>query len=624
QNIWYSLDSFDNTVTGKQDCAIKIYVDVQTLSGESATISQVAVWDLYIEAYGFQSASSVQIKSGARTEYAYGEIINGNADNLDVYIEVTYTSGEKQYVEPMELRYDSELIGTQTLSVRYLDRWLTLEINVYDYVVSLSQVPDITILWGEEIAFEVYGVYARQGAKLLDESEYSVSAYTNQVVGEQIVTITYIKDPKITTDFKINVGDAFKDIALKTAPKTQYSRGDKFDPTSTYVITMISGATREIEYNDVDFYYTPELNSTEEKIGYFQPISIYYRGDGVSNPKQVWSGSCLIPNYVSLLEVLTAGTKTEYKYGEELSIVVRATYANGTVTTLDKKSYGTTFNNKVIGEQKVTVNYVYSGVSYTASLVVYVSDTVSDLSIKSTPNLVSYGYGDVINWTGAKVVVTYSAAGQVLYQGDEIKKLNVSYTTLLAGSQKVTVESGGLSAFFNITVSKETLACQEKSSENVKASLAKRQIAVGLPTTVSEVYASVKVSPYLSAKYQSITLGMLDPLSSSGKKVATGDKLIFVNKEGVEVFVFKVYLNGDTNGDGVINSDDVSGMADMLANGTAKSEVMDHNGDGKANLTDLVGYARQTGGGAPRNVPLTDTARSFITTPVRLKNKEEN
>ena len=95
-----------------------------------------------------------------------------------------------------------------------------------------------------------------------------------------------------------------------------------------------------------------------------------------------------------------------------------------------------------------------------------------------------------------------------------------------------------------------------------------------------------------------------------------------MNKEGVEVFVFKIYLNGDTNGDGVIDRTDISGMAGMLADGTAKSEVMDCNGDGKANLTDLVGYARKTGG-APRNVPLTDTARSFITTPTRLKGKED-
>ena len=620
--IWYSLDSFDNTLVGKQDCLIKIYVSMQTLSGESASYSSIAVWDLSIEAFGFQSAKSVAIKEGARTEYTYGELINGNPDSLDIYISIVYSTGETQDIEPMELRYDSEHIGTQTLMARYLDRWLELEITINDYVSALRPIDDITILWGEEVSFEVYGIYARHGAELLDEGAYSVSGYSNLQIGEQIVTVSYIANPKVTTSFKLVVLDAFKDITLKTAPKTQYSKGDKFDPTSTYTIIMISGATKEVSYNSDDFYYTPELNSTVDKIGEYQRISIYYKGEGVQTPKQVWSGSCLIPNYVSLLEVVLSGSKLEYKYGEELSIVVRATYANGMVTNLDKKSYSTTFNNKVIGKQTVTINYVYSGVNYTAKVEVSVSDTIVNLSITKVPNLVAYGYGDVVNWTGAKVTVTYSAAGQVVYQGDEIKKLNITYSTLLAGSQKVTVESGGLSAFFNITVSKETLACQEKVVEGIKSSLSKRQIAVSEPTTIAQVYASVKVSPYLTAKYHSVTLGMLDPITSGTKKTATGDKLIFVNKDGVEVFVFKIYLNGDTNGDGVIDRTDISGMAGMLADGTAKSEVMDCNGDGKANLTDLVGYARKTGG-APRNVPLTDTARSFITTPTRLKGKED-
>ncbi len=624
QNIWYGFEFFDNSVEGKQECVVKIFVDIQTLSGDVATISQVAVWSLSIEAYGLASTRSVEIKSGARTEYPYGTIINGNPNSVDIYIEVTYTTGAMQSVEPMELRYDSEKLGAQTLSVRYLDKWLDIEITIYDHVIALTSLQNIVTLWGGEIAFDVYGVYACQGEIQLDPSEYEVSSYSTQRLGEQNVTITYLKNTNVTTNFKITVEDAFKDISYKTAPQTQYAKGDKFNPASTYTIIMLSGATKEIAYNDVDFYYTPELNSTEEKIGEGQWISIYYRGEGVTNPKQVWRGSCLVPNYVTQLEVVSAGTKTEYKYGEELSISVRATYANGMVTSLDKKSYETTFNNKIIGEQLVTITYRYVDIEYKTSVVVYVRDTVVKLTIVSSPNLVSYGYGDVINWTGAKVVVTYSAAGQVTYQGDEIKKLNVSYTTLIAGSQKVTVESGGISSFFNVTVSKETLACQEKSTDNVIASLSKRQIAVGEPTTVSEVYASVKVSPYLSAKYRSVTLGQFDPLSSDNKKVATGDELVFVNKDGVEVFVFKIYLNGDTDGDGVVSMGDLSGMAAMLANGTAKSEVMDYNGDSKANLTDLVGYARQTGGGAPKNIPLTDSARNFIATPTRLKNKEEN
>ena len=612
---------FDNTIVGAQDSLIKIYVNRQNLVGNEVSLSAVEVWSLTIASYGLAKTKSISILSGAKTSYLYGDIINGRAQ--DVMLEVVLEDGTHNVVEPMELSYDSEFIGEQTLKVRYLDKWLELQITISDYVVALERIENVQILWNEEISFEVYGIYAKGGLALLEETLYSVSSYTNQKVGEQKVVVTYLQNPQITTEFSIIIEDQFYNITIKDAPKTTYSMGEKFNPQSTYIITMISGATKVVDYNDVDFYYTPELNSSSDKIGQYQGISIFYRGEGVSTPKQVWRGSCIIPNYVTKLEVVFGSSKTEYQYNEALSIVLRASYADGTITTInDKNTYSTSYNEKIIGKQTVTVYFVYSGVTYTTSLEVTVKDTVADVAIGSVPNLVSYGYGDVINWTGAKVVVTYSAAGKVNYLGDEIKKLEISYTTLIAGTQKVTIASGEKSAFFNITVSKQSLACQEKSTENVKASIQNKQIAVKEPTTIGAVVNSIKVSPYLYAKYRSIKEGDIDVLSSTNKKVATGDKLIFVNKDGVEVFLFTVYLNGDTNGDGEVSFKDIEGMAGLLAEGKATSAVMDYNGDGKANLTDLVGYARKTGGGAPKNVPVKDVAKEFVT-PIRLKGKEE-
>lgn len=615
---------FDNTVIGEQDGLIKIYVNRQTVTSDGVSVASVEVWSLSIATYGLAEATKVEINDGAKTTYTYGDVINGNAGELDVSLKITLGDESVQVIEPMEIVYDSEKIGTQTLMVRYVDQWLELEIEIKDYVVSLAPPQNITILWNEEVSFDVYGVFACEGKRLLEGGEYVVSGYNNQIVGTQTIVITSTSDTSVQTQFRLIVEDAFYDIKIKDTPQTTYSMGDKFNPKSTYTITMISGATKVMDYNDVDFYYTPELNSTSDKIGHSQRISIFYRGEGVANPKQVWSGSCTVPNYVTILEVLQNGTQTEYKYGESLNIVIRATYADGQVTTLnDKNTYSTNYNSKQVGTQTVTVSYVYGGVTYTATVTVKVVDTVSDLSIGALPTLVSYGYGDVINWTGAKVIVTYSAAGKVEYLGTEIKNLNITYNTLVAGSQKVTVECGGVSAFFTVSVSKETLACQERSTDNVKASLAKRQIAVKEPTTISEVVKTLKTSTYLNAVYQSALQGRLDILTNGSKPTATGDKLIFVNAEGVEVFVFKIYLNGDTNGDGKVDASDVPGMAQMLANGTAKSEIMDVNGDGKANLTDLVGYARKTGGGAPREVPIKDVADEIVT-PIRLKGREED
>ena len=49
---------------------------------------------------------------------------------------------------------------------------------------------------------------------------------------------------------------------------------------------------------------------------------------------------------------------------------------------------------------------------------------------------------------------------------------------------------------------------------------------------------------------------------------------------------------------------------------------MDYDGNGKTNLTDLVSYARKTSGQAPKQVPVSDVAKTIIATPSRLKGKE--
>ena len=630
-NIYYKLYSlgdveseFDCTLTDDQDALIRIFVKRQMISGGVMSTATIEVWSLSINATPLERTTAVKIKEGAVTEYKYGHVINGDKDNLDIQLEKTMANGSKVIIEPMEIVYDGELIGTQNLKARYLGEWLEIEITIKDYVIAFDKIEDLTILWGEPIAFDVYAIYARGGKKPINNSEYIVSEYSNLKVGSQLVTITHAQETDITTSFTIIVGDAFESIAIKDKPKTEYEVGGKFDPTSTYVITMISGATKEIPYNETDFYYTPEFNSSLEGVGRAQYVYIYYNGEGVDSPFNVWMGGCMVPDFVTKMEVNAQNSKKEYSYGEALSISVRVYYAKDSVNkTLGKNDYTTTYDPKKVGSQEIIVNYLYNGKNYTTNYTIQVIDTVIAVNVASVPNNVAYGYGDVINWTGAKINVTYSAAGLVSYEGDNIKKnLTVSYTTLASGQQRVTVSSGNVSAFFNISVSRESQAAEEKSIEGIKAQLSKRQIIVDNPSNIEDVLSSIKVSDYLKANYSSVRYGNLVIEDNLKKSAGTGDKLIFVNHEGVEVFVFTIYLNGDVDGDGAVTASDLPGMAQMLAQGNAKGEIMDYNADGRTNLTDLVSYARKTSGEAPKQVPVSDVAKTVIATPARLKGKE--
>ena len=629
-NVYYKLFTmaeeeipFDNTLTDDQVAMVRIFVKRQVLSGGQASVQDVEVWNWFINAVPLASTTKVEIHASSRTEYTYGEVINGDKDNLDIKLEKTLTGGEKVIIEPMELLYNSELIGEQVLKARYLGQWFELSITINDFVTELLPVENVKIIWNEDIQFEVYAVYAREGRKLLSSSEYVVSDYNNTTIGRQEVIVTYLKDPTITTSFTIDVEDMFAGIAVKDEPRKEYEVGEAFDPTSTYVITMLSGAQTIISFSEDYFTVAPSFNSEESAIGIAQTINIYYKGPEVSTPRQVWSGDCLVPDFVKKLVVAT-GSKNEYNYGESLSISVRAYYAqNSTSKILGTKDYSTDYNPKKVGEQAVTISYLYNGKTYTTTYNVQVIDTVSQINIASLPNRVSYGYGDVVNWTGAKVNVTYASAGVIAHEGDDIKKnLNVSYTTTVSGQQRVTISSGDYSAFFNISVAKESQAIEEKNTENVTVTLSKRQISLLESASIEEVVNAVKASDYLSASYVSVQYGTIDLVNDLKKSVGTGDKLVFTNREGKEVFVFTIYLKGDLNGDGKISVDDLPGMAGILANGTAKGEVMDLNGDGKANLTDLVGYARKTSGASPKQVPISDVAKTVIATPSRLKSKE--
>ena len=623
-NIWYEVLSSDGVTPfsavqeGEAKAIIKVFVERQTINGNSVSVSAIEIWSMTLDVYGLPKTTSVAIAEGSVNRYQFGSIINSDSENLDIALTITYENGTTKTIAPMELDYTTNELGTHTLRARYLYTWVEYVISVEDFVTAINEIEDITIEWGEDIAYQVTAATASGAERALETTEYLVSAYDISKVGTQTITIVYLKDTNITTTFNVTVLDKFSNIRVDVAPKTKYKKGDRFDPTSTYVITYVSGRTESIAYNDTDFYYDPAFNSNNAPSS--QMISIYYVGRGT--PIKVWSGNCYVPNYVTLLEVVRAYTKYEYSYGEPISVMIKASYADGSATTLSSSSYTTNYVPTKIGTQTVTVSYVYDGDVYTASFVVTVSDTVLSLTLSSLPNVVSYGYGDAINWTGAKVVVTYASAQTVTYVDNEITRLNVNYTTTISGTQRVTISAGSFVAYFNIAVGKESLAIVGRSTDNVKINVENRKIALTESVTVGDLYRLITCASYLTARYDSRVYGEIDVLSSLDKRVATGDKYQLVNASGKAVVELVVYLKGDGNGDGMVDHNDLQAHLDSVASGSQVKEVLDYNGDGKANLTDLVKWARKTSGAEPKQAPLNDTAKKMIIN-VRPRSKEE-
>ena len=90
----------------------------------------------------------------------------------------------------------------------------------------------------------------------------------------------------------------------------------------------------------------------------------------------------------------------------------------------------------------------------------------------------------------------------------------------------------------------------------------------------------------------------------------TGDEYRLSNADGTAVIVFKIFVRGDTDGDGLITQNDVFGMADALVGKGGEAEF-DFDGDGISGLSDLINYQRRTAS-EPQPSPVRTAAENFV------------
>lgn len=618
-----NITDFDNTEIGIKTAVIRVYVNNQIIGADGGVTTEAIMrYETLISVYGIAKVESIAITPGVRTAYVYGEDINADTSDPDITVRLSLEGGVRKDVIPMEIRYDTRIIGTQTIEIRYLSTWLYLDITVTDYVTGF-EAKDVSVNYGEAPAFLIYATYAHRGRVAITASEYSVSSYDTKKLGTQNLTVTLKDDTSFTRSFTLTVVDVFESISVTSAPKTEYGQGEKFDPTSEYLITMRSGLTTAVSYNDTDFSYSPEFVSTS--IENPQLITIYYNSP--IGEIAVWSAKCVVPNYVKQLVVYPGYTKYEYKYGDAFETRVNAVFANGTNSQLATGAYTTNFDSKKIGVQTVTITYVYNGRSYTVDVEnVRVTDTVYDIKITSKPTNTSYKFGATLTLAGAVVKVEYASGGTVSYYGEEIRKnLEVEYSTLTEGNTSVIVTTGDKSASFTIKVAGVSTAVEAPkglSTDAIKIDVEKRAITASAPTKVSDIIALLTVGQHLKA--YCVSGESYAPVSEVGDTtISTGARLIFRNIEDVDAVVLTLYVRGDVDGDGVVDGSDVEKMAESMASGNTVTAIADYDGDGKANLTDLVNWARETGDG-PSSAPVRELAELWVTDAKPRKAKEES
>ena len=608
--IYYVLSGFDPSLIGVSEMTtVNIYAVNQHTSPEGETVTEpVLLGGWGITVYGYRESSEIRLVMD-KTEYLFGEAVKGE-------LQIVY-DGETVSVPPMESVYDVTATGEVEYSARYMDTWYTVTVTINDYCVELMPINDISIPYGGTYTFEVTAVMASAGSVTLEPGAYSAEGELSATVpGTRTIRIGYGGK---YTEFTLTVVNGVVRVELVEAPRTVYKLNETFDPSSRYEIFYASGDSETVYYDEKNFLSEPDSLSFSYVNETGIRVYIYYIGSG--GRITVWTDVVTVPNYVTLISVKTSSASV--KAGDMPDIEVRADYASGNFKMLKSDEYTLNYDPYALGEQLVTLKYVYKNETYTEKFTVTVVDAAASVTLVSVPAVTGYGYGAPINWTGAGVSVNYRMGGTATYTGADIAKFaEVSYSTLSTGLSKVRITFDGISVYFNITVGSEEYAVRVEDTEFSVVSLKERRIVLKKPGTADYAMASVvSRQSYLSAKYVSRDNETIEDYSSSA---STGDKYILYNSDGVEVFVFKIFVNGDADGNGKVTQNDVNEIADILS-GSGKEAYFDADWNGKQNLTDLVLFQREVSGTpmpAPSPSPLNRLAELLVA-PVSEKSKEE-
>ena len=429
-----SLNDSSVKVTGFDPKKIGSQTITVTYKGQTQTFA-VTVED---------NVTSIKIKDYPKQNYEYGEKLDVTGGT----IEITRENGDKEIIpitKEMVTGFNPNQAGTQIITVTYGGKTDNYEIEVTDDIAGIKITPPKKLVYkiGEKIDLtggKVAEITASGNIKTpVDMTLAMISGFNTNTEGPKTITVTY-KGKKAT--FNITVIDPLSDMQIITLPnKLNYKYGEKLDVTGgTIQITTESGEKQIINM-------TPEMVTgyNPNKIGQ-QTLKVTY--EGITKEFIV-----TVEDYVTKL-IVKAPNKVEYEYGEELNLAggsVSIIMASGAIEENVEltASMITGYNKQQEGLQTIKVEY--KGLQ--GNFQVKVIDKIKGISMNTLPNKTQYKNGENLDITGGTITVVKSSGNHII----KITKDMISgYDSQRAGKQVITVNYGGFTTKFEITVEKET------------------------------------------------------------------------------------------------------------------------------------------------------------------------
>ena len=203
-----------------------------------------------------------------KVKYLYGQKL----DLTGGTIEMTKESGETEIISmtsSMVTGYNSNKLGTQTLTVTYDGLSQTFPVTVEDYELNSLFITPPTkrnYEYGESLDLTGGKVTTKMASGAIKESTNMtasmISGFDNTKVGSQKITVTY--DGK-SNSFTISVKDLIKGISMNTQPnKTNYDFGANLDVSgATITVVKSSGITVIPVTSNMISEYNPKNAGTQ-------------------------------------------------------------------------------------------------------------------------------------------------------------------------------------------------------------------------------------------------------------------------------------------------------------------------------------------------------------------------
>jgi hypothetical protein len=215
---------------------------------------------------------------------------------------------------------------------------------------------------------------------------------------------------------------------------------------------------------------------------------------GCSQPAEVPTGGKTLVS----IAVTTAPTKTDYTIGESLNLdglVVTATYSDNTTEPVTGYT-PSGFDSSSPGSKIVTVTYKDKTSTFTV-MVNPAGKTLTGIAVTTQPAKTSYAIGEPLNLDGLVVTATYSDNSTDTITGYTTSGFNSSS----AGSKTVTVNYGGKSATFTVTVNAD--GSQTPTADDY--TIGNLSQTAGDVTAVTIVPATAGVGAVITIRYDNDT-----------------------------------------------------------------------------------------------------------------------